>query len=74
MNNKRYFFFAALMIYDNETMCNQNFGSSWLGFPTIKQVREAAKEHYPETSFKAIIILSICELSEEDYKTFWSDN
>lgn len=70
---KRYFFVSTVGKLPNGNLSFNNFdilktGSS---YPTMKKILEISKEKFPEQS--NLILLSISELSQEDFEQFASE-
>ena len=51
--------------------CNANYGTSQELFPTNEDLHDIVREYNP--SAMRIVVLSICELSESDYETFFKN-
>lgn len=62
----RYFYCGCSFNSNIDTLI-VSFGLSREYFPSIKELRKCVKEHHPEA--KNIVIISISELSKEDYNT-----
>jgi len=49
---------------------NANFGCQREDFPSLYELRQIVEK---QKAAKDVVILSICELSEKDYNTFWGE-
>lgn len=70
MSEKRCFFFAAIYTFGSSTL-HRNYGRRQETFPTNGDLRSVVLDYEPKAT--NVVILSICELSFDDYKTYWKD-
>jgi hypothetical protein len=67
----RHFIFSATYTIGYKTI-TRNFGTIREVFLTNNQFKGIIKELNPNNELKDIVILSVCEVSKEDFETFWS--
>ncbi len=67
----RYFMFSASYELENKNV-TMNYGTTrFNGFPKGKDLKYAVTSN--DKNAAKIVILSVCELSKEDYETFFND-
>lgn len=67
---QRFFMFSAIFNHWG-VMHSKNFGTQRDIFPSMYELKQQVIDAHEGAD--QIVILSICELSEDDYKTFWGD-
>jgi hypothetical protein len=68
----RYFIFAATFELDKYKTATQNFGHvRKTNFPTITNLKDVVRL-YNKDAFN-IVILSVCEVKEDEFKRFFSE-
>lgn len=74
--HQRFFVFSAVFSSGlfSSTRTTMDFGSIRLDFPTKKKLKDIVSEMEKAQDPIDIVILSICELSQDDYKTYWSED
>lgn len=69
----RYFIIGYCLQSESNTLSFSTLGHQREDFPTYEEVRdEIKKENSSGHYLNNASILSICELTEDDYKHFWS--
>ena len=68
----RYFIFAAAFELDKYKAATQSFGHvRKTNFPTITNLKDVVRS-YNQDAFN-IVILSVCEVKEDEFKRFFSE-
>lgn len=68
----RYFFICTVgEVYNTSLQFNSFDIKTTYGYPTIKRIKELSNERYP--NLRNINIVSISEMSEEDFHVFVSE-
>jgi len=68
----RYFIFAATFEVDKYKPVTQNFGHvRKTDFPTITNLKDVVRSYHQDAFI--IVILSVCEVKEDEYKRFFSE-
>ena len=68
----RYFIFSAIFLLGKYKTASQNFGHTRTGdFPTISNLKDVVRSFNSEAV--DIVILSVCEVKEDEFKRFFSE-
>ncbi len=70
----RYFIFSSVYTGERSSLISTNFGITRNSFPSNKELQEIVKSNKKDNYISNIVVLSICEVTKEDYNTFWGDS
>ena len=70
-SSHRYFIVGATFNLSGGNTATQVFGHKRKDFPTIKKLIDVVRKFHDNAS--NVVILSVCEVKEEEYKKFFSE-